>query len=103
MKIMVEDKKKQIIYIVIIVLSLGGTAWVWLGGGFFGGSDLVILPPTGFSSRADSQILPFGTKLDTTIFSDPRFKELKDIEPLTVSKEELGRLNPFIAPTTTPQ
>jgi hypothetical protein len=102
MKFMVEDKKKQIIYIVIIVLCLGGAGWVWFGGSF-GGSEELLPPALGGTSRPDSQILPFGSKLDITIFSDPRYKELKDMESLVITKEELGRSNPFLTPSSTAQ
>jgi hypothetical protein len=114
MKLMVEDKKKQIIYIVVIVLCLGGTAWVWFGGGFSTGGSADVSSTAAVPNLAggaapaslvgsDKSVLPFGTKFDLSLFSDARFKELKDTESLRVAPEELGRYNPFIAPTSTPQ
>jgi hypothetical protein len=103
MKLAMDNKKKQYIYIAIIVACFGGTIWVWFGGGIsFGGSGESNISLSAPTSGSDNAILPYGTKFDTSILSDRRFKDLKDSDKLIITPEELGRPNPFLTNTSTP-
>lgn len=106
MKILMENKKKQLIYIGIMVVSLGVIAWLWLGSGSSSGPPAVgnVLTALTAGSSGNGSLqsldaittLPYGKTFKTEVFSDPRFKELVAPPRLDVKKEELGRENPFL-------
>ncbi|MEK9181221.1 MAG: hypothetical protein AAB871_03230 [Patescibacteria group bacterium] len=108
MKLFMENKKKQLAYIGIIVVSLGAIAWLWLGQGMFGGDSAVdtnavsnVLMSDGTASQNLQSLnsvttLPYGKTIKTDIFSDPSFKELVVPPRLIVTPEELGRENAFL-------
>jgi len=108
-----QNKKKQLAYIGVMVACLGVMAWIWLPYFFPKTSpvDQAIIAENlnpGFlsndgqavssSSSGVSSTLPFGETFDTSIFNDVRFKALIAPEPLSLSQDELGRDNPFLAP-----
>lgn len=110
MQITMENKKKQMVYIAIIVVSFGVTAWLVFGSLFGGGEDTADLvtqhlsPSSGDSvsgqspavGTPSSATLPYGTSFDFSIFSDERFLELVGQPKLQVSPSELGKNNAFI-------
>lgn len=127
MKLLMEDKKKQMIYLAVMLVSLGIMWWIWFGGG---GSPIPavqpapvvnMVAPTSTTSTpavgmASSAIdagavmplglpaamsqLPYGTEINTGVLEDERFRRLVSADSLRVSPEELGRLNPFMPPSS---
>ena len=91
-----KDKKKQGIYIAIIVISLGVAGWLLYGS--LGGSiiDDSILSHELISSENLTGTFPYGTSLDFSIFSDDLFLELTEQPRLNVTEQELGKINAFV-------
>lgn len=107
MKILMENKKKQLIYLGVMVVSVGVTIWMWTGGKASSppvDSALMMkamqgaVPGDG-GSGVSRGLLPNGTGFNTKILTEPSFKELVPGKPLDVKKEELGRDNPFSSPS----
>lgn len=110
MKIMMENKRKQLAYIGIMLVCFGVTYWMWFGpkdgtmtidpakieqamqqsGALVpqnsGGS--VIQPGT-------NEYLPYGSRFDIKILETEAYKNLITAPPLVVEDDELGRPNPF--------
>lgn len=126
MKLLMEDKKKQMIYLALMLVSLGIMWWVWFGSS---NSTPKVQPavvanamnpksatptpavgttqptiPTGAVTPAglptSMSQLPYGTEINTGILEDERFRRLVSSDGLSVSPEELGRINPFMPPSS---
>lgn len=103
MKFSVENKKKQMAYIAIILISLAFTGWMWLGRGqkttqvISSPDNMPVTPASGISKG----VLPFGTEFKVDIFSNPKYQVLVPNQKLEISASEIGRNNPFLAPTST--
>jgi len=121
MKFIPENRKKTIGALALLVVSLGGTIYI----NFFMGksnapvpinpADLANLPggvtlpgvtpppaapgqplPAGQpSALRPSTLLPFGSKIDISIFDSDKFKALKGAPPVDVNLSELGKTDPF--------
>lgn len=101
MKVLMENKKKQLIYSGVIILSAGVMVWMWWGSGLLsGGSNSGESPLTAVSasvlSSNNNTVLPYGKTFNIEVFSDSRFKALVVPTKLDVNREELGRENPFL-------
>lgn len=118
MKLLMENKKKQMAYIGVMMACLGIMAWIWVPKLFPKTSviDSAVIAEkmnleasniAGKTVPSDipkaSSVLPFGETFNTSIFDDARFKALVTPQPLTLSPEELGRDNPFLAPSADSQ
>ena len=103
MQILMKNKRKQVIYLIILFGALGGSAFIWFGASSgpepvpesvinaaFGGVGF-----GGAVSDTPSGLLPFGTDFETDLFSQPKFLELRPTGELIVNPEELGLGNPF--------
>ncbi|MDP2932557.1 MAG: PsbP-related protein [bacterium] len=126
MKLLMEDKKKQMIYLALMLVSLGIMWWVWFGSS---NSTPKVQPaivanamnpksatptpavgttqptmPTGavtpIGLPASMSQLPYGTDINTGILEDERFRRLVSSDGVSVSPEELGRINPFMPPSS---
>lgn len=97
-----ENKKKQFIYIGVVIVCLGAIAWIWFGGGAGRATPppvpAILNPLVSMSDSSDA--LPYGTDFDLKLFEDERFSRLVPFRPLLVAPEELGRSNPFAKPGT---
>lgn len=108
-----KEKKQWIIFAVIITITAGIIYFNFLKpnpvsppvlvGGDPGVANQAI--PTGSSSTvtgtttstaAPAAFLPNGAKFDLTVLSDERFKILIPPSYPTVTKEEIGKDNPFV-------
>lgn len=106
MKFFMENKKKQGMYLGVIILSLGFMVWIWTGGR----SKVPSVDPVDISNAmlgsgttpsantAAGSLLPYGTEFDTGLLSDPAFLRLKSKPKLQVFSEDLGVDNPFLSP-----
>lgn len=109
MKFLPENKKKTLISVILIIISLGGMLWI-----NFGKKPRLSVPtrtdlsmsqqPVGSdietmtqqpSQVGESNLLPYGAKINTKILKEERFQALKSAPKVTVSKEELGNADPF--------
>jgi len=99
MQVLMENKKKQWMYVGIIVISLGVAGWLLFGNRIISTDEIVIQHGDIFGSGGQSletqNLLPYGTEFDVSITSDPRFLELVPAARLQVEDSELGKANPF--------
>ena len=98
-----QNKKKQIVYLVIFFVSVGAMAWIWFGSK----TPTAVIPEseiiTSFegdgssdpNTDALSKYLPFGTEFKTDLYSKPEFLQLRPTSELIISPDELGQENPF--------
>ena len=98
MKVLMENKKKQVGYFILIVGCLGIMVWIWIPR--LTGKAADNLPPvdTSVGINDPAGLLPFGESFNASVMQDQRFMKLEPFNPLTVSTAELGRNNPFITP-----
>ena len=99
MQVAMKNKKKQAIYIAIIVISLGVSGWLVYGSLDIGGGGLDVLQDNDLdadSLSAGNTTFPYGTSLDFSIFSDAKFLELTEQPRLNVTEQELGKINAFV-------
>lgn len=88
-------KKNKLVGVLVIVVVIAGIYY-----GFFNGEKGAIVTSSAEpSSTSEATFLGFAGELETvtfdsTIFSDPRFTNLKDIHT-TVVDEAAGRRDPF--------
>lgn len=108
MKILMENKKKQIGYVVVFLACLLVMGWIWVPRftqkpkaieSSVVASALNISGSSAVPARAGS-LLPFGETFDTAILNDARFQALIAPKVLTLDPAELGRVNPFLPPET---
>jgi hypothetical protein len=105
MKIFPEDKKRKIALIVILAVVAAVLVYMFFFRGGPGEPDTILTPVPGqeagegagvFPTQSlQSRLLPYGTKIDSGVFEDERFRILRSTPDLTVSEEELGNPNPF--------
>ncbi len=114
MKFLPENRKKTIGALVLLAVSLGGTIYI----NFFMGKNDAPLPPvfipavspaaqtqptgtappaaTAQSPSMDASVLlPFGSRIDISVFESDKYKALKGVPPVSVSPGELGKTDPF--------
>ncbi|MDP3993357.1 MAG: hypothetical protein Q8P75_00005 [bacterium] len=112
MKFLPENQKKTLWSIALLLISIGGIVYL----NFFRGGpapeptqDMIdqafqnsrggsagpapVASPTSFQSS--SSLLPYGDKIDTSIFELDKYTVLKRSPSLSVSPEELGKENIF--------
>ena len=93
MKLASDNKKRTTIEIILLIISLGGIVFVYF---------TFLSPPPDEGSIANqhasleegtsqSELLPYGKTIDTTILEDASFRTLKASPPVSVSVEELGK------------
>ena len=93
MKLTTDNKKRTTIEIILLVVSIGGIVFVYF---------TFLSPPPDDGSIANqhaslgdgtsqSELLPYGKTIDTTILEDESFRVLKASPPVSVSAEELGK------------
>ncbi|OGE76039.1 MAG: hypothetical protein A3K06_02040 [Candidatus Doudnabacteria bacterium RIFCSPHIGHO2_01_52_17] len=92
MQILPENKKKTIIYLVILLLAAGASGYLW-----FTSRSAPVAPPQSANAprTPSSQLLPFGNKIDTAILDSERFRALVVPAPLVLTPEELGKTDLF--------
>lgn len=87
---------KKNILIIVIVLILLGTAFIWLS---YGKNRSASHDPETIESTKIrlSQLRRLkNLKLDTTIFEDPLFRALKESKASPLPDVQIGRTNPFV-------
>src|SRR3989338_9726736 len=108
MQIFMQNKRKQIIYLIIFFVAVGASIWIW-----YGGKDSPVVVPEseiitasqggGLSDAGEtsdetlktSEYLPYGTEFETDIYSKSEFLQLRPTAELIVTPDELGLENPF--------
>jgi len=109
MKFLPENRKKTLLALLALIVSLGGTVYL----NFFYGKApdaLPLIPANIFSGDlgeisipgsgpvADSQpsaLLPYGSAIDTNVLEQEAFKALRSAPRVQVLPSELGKTNPF--------
>jgi hypothetical protein len=107
MKLLMEDKKKQIVYLAVFAVCIGLMVWIWLprltAQPTASESSISAnnLSPDGVSDvvPGGNSLLPYGDNFNTAILQDPRFQRLVAPKVLTLNSVEIGRENPFLPPT----
>ena len=98
MQILLADKKKNIIFVAITIIGLGGIIYFNF---FYNRAETT---PTSTTDAGDStaggsghisQTLPYGPKLNLKILDQDLFRRLRPFTPVRVLPEELGQSNPF--------
>jgi len=98
MQVTMENKKKQWIYIAIIVIAFAATGWLILKNRS-GSSQLTdAADVTQNTAQMDEiqSLLPMGPDFDTSVFTNEKYLELNDYTDLKVDPSELGAANPFV-------
>ena len=114
MKLLSENRNRNIILVGVFVISIAGVVYV----NFFRNSsqqpptseigklalppgevgDTAAVPPVS-SIRSDKAasavLLPYGGTMDTGLLDSEKFRVLRSAPSLSVSPEELGKENPF--------
>jgi len=121
-KFLPENRKKTVGALALILVSIGGTVYINF---FMGKSNVPTLPataptamdgapapqsdmpppggesPTGAppattgTGQSSTPLLPYGSKIDISIFDSDKFKVLKGIPRVEVTNDELGKIDPF--------
>lgn len=86
-----DEKKKNLILLVLILVLVGAVVFVLFKDKLFGASrttieDTLLAPAT--TTRIPA-------KLDTDVFNNENFRNLKEYGPTDFSVREKGKLNPF--------
>ncbi|MBI4050729.1 MAG: hypothetical protein HY396_02010 [Candidatus Doudnabacteria bacterium] len=95
MKLLPESRNRLWLLIVILVAVASGIVYL----NFLRSEPVIpaavdtLNPSAGTASR--SSLLPFGSRIDTTILSQDKFHSLKSAPEAFITPEELGNLDPF--------
>lgn len=110
MKILMKNRKKQAIYVAVLLACWGVLGWIWIPkftekpvvvDSSVVSNALNVNGPAAATAGAGS-LLPFGEKFNTAVLKDARFQALIAPKILTLDPAELGRGNPFLPPEATP-
>ncbi len=94
---MPENRKRTVIYLLVLLGLLVGIFWILSKNSSPASSTPQAgLAPGGLSSSsAARELLPYGSKLDTSILESEDFKALRAALPVGVTEEELGKSDLF--------
>ncbi|HLC44885.1 MAG: hypothetical protein A2722_04190 [Candidatus Doudnabacteria bacterium RIFCSPHIGHO2_01_FULL_50_11] len=101
MRLTVDNKRKQWIYLALIIASIGGMLWLWLGSGSPSvdtGAIQQALNATPAPDLPISSTLPLGSNFDLNVLRNQKYLELTPSKKLELNPDEIGRSNPFVPP-----